>query len=48
MLPHIRTGDGMRLARIYLQVIGNARLDQFLHKLHGVFKVDIVVARAMA
>ena len=37
----------MRLAGIELQVIGNARFDQLLYILHGVFKMHIVVAGAV-
>jgi len=44
---HVRAGDGVGLARIDLQVVGNLRLDELLHELHGVFEVDVVVAGAV-
>jgi hypothetical protein len=47
MSPHIGSGDGMGLARINLQVVRNAGLNQFLNVLDGVFEVDVVITGAM-
>ena len=44
---HVRAGDGVGLARIDLQVVGNLRFDELLNKLHSVFDVDVVVAGAV-
>lgn len=43
----VGAGDGMGLAGVELEVVGDAGFDQLLQELDGVFHVDVVVAGAV-
>src|ERR1700754_1502736 len=47
MRPRIRSGNGVRLARIELQVVGKLCVDQLLDELDGVLQMHVVISGAM-